>query len=319
MKEILLHCTKCGHNQKAYHLENSPTVTKCVKCGEEMEQVASELGDEGKSCPDCGKILNADDVLCTSCGYNFMTGKKMDGIGAQIKKKENKRSFMAPLIKIGLLIIIAGAVWYFGINKIIVMLKLHKSNYAFEELRFDGALKELKHPSLFGSAQVKDFVRLREKQIDLEKKEKTAEKNIRSNTIIFRLIDSMTAPINLMYLKFEISNKSSSPLKINEKFFYLRSLTGHGNVALARDKNPEVNFPPLTLNPGESLKASICVKYLPAIRLDPESGKYEVLFIVFNDGVHYLQEKINPVSIWVLTSKDVFEKWKAQISPKKST
>lgn len=40
---------------------------------------APDLHGAGKPCPKCGAKAPADAVLCTQCGYNFKTGKKVGG------------------------------------------------------------------------------------------------------------------------------------------------------------------------------------------------------------------------------------------------
>lgn len=313
MEEIILKCPDCSHRQKAYFVGDEEKIVKCAKCGAKMEPCLDDESKDSKICPKCDKILSSDDVLCIGCGFNFSTGKRMKGIDAKIKHKKEKKSILGRLVMFLVIICFAASIWYFGINKIIVMIKIHKSNYSFEELRFDQSIIELEYPSALGSQKTKDFADLRKKQILLEKSNNSIEENISSKTIYVGLIESITAPINLMYLRFELQNRGEEPLIVDERYFYLKSRTGHGNIALSRLKNPEVNFIPLTLDSGQTLKAVVCVKYVPAIRLDPEGGKDELLYFVFNNGEAYLQIRINPLSIWILTSRDVFEEWKLKI------
>ncbi len=93
---------------------------KCPDCGEPimipsefegsgsgMAELLDEIGMEatrtGVRCPNCRSDLEADAILCISCGYNVETGKllktnsfvsksKSSGIGAPTEKTKNDKS-----------------------------------------------------------------------------------------------------------------------------------------------------------------------------------------------------------------------------------
>ena len=49
--------------------------------------------------------------------------------------------------------------------ELFILLKMHKSNYAFERLQYNEASRELKYPSVLGSKEVKDFTEINNTKI----------------------------------------------------------------------------------------------------------------------------------------------------------
>ncbi|MFC1667919.1 hypothetical protein ACFL1T_00885 [Chlamydiota bacterium] len=312
MNEKVNTCKSCGHVQKEDNKYTKNEKIICQKCGNVIAVKTSTTTDVNKVCQHCLKVHEKDDVICVNCGFNFVTGKKIEGAQDTAALKEKKKGFFGTIIKYTLILIVLFLTWQFGINTIFVLFKTHKTNYSFEQLDFYEALKHTEYPLRFGSKEAKAFMYLRRNQIALEQKKMNAETNIVHPLIPFRILDIITAPINLMYIKFELSNNTKETIIIDERFFYIKSKTGATNLALSRLRNPEINFRKISIEPREKVHAAICVKYLPAIRIDPEGGKYELIYLVYNDGKIYMQLKINPAAIWVLTSKRVLDDYKAK-------
>lgn len=58
-----------------------------------LEMGGKSLGSKGgKACPNCGRILAEDTVVCISCGYNTSTGKQMQVKVVKAKKEKGESS-----------------------------------------------------------------------------------------------------------------------------------------------------------------------------------------------------------------------------------
>jgi hypothetical protein len=68
-------CTKC---KKKYELENSACGRQfACSCGYKLYIPVPPGPGNYQLCPDCDDICNDGSVICTGCGYNFQTGKKI--------------------------------------------------------------------------------------------------------------------------------------------------------------------------------------------------------------------------------------------------
>lgn len=124
----------------------------------------------------------------------------------------------------------------------------------------------------------------------------------------FGALDALTAKIGLIYIRFIMTNHGNIPVPVRRSLFYLKSATSKCEVALDRPQNSEVSVLEGDLLPGESMQGGICVKYILA-------GN-EVLYLVYNNGDIYLNNKISASIIWPQTDKNEFDKagWKGSKS-----
>lgn len=96
MAGIRINCPGCDQELEAPD-ELAGQIVECPSCGQTMmvpeqdalsgEVVSEEVKftlpgleeavDGGKSCPECGVVMEKDAVLCVNCGYHFGLGKKM--------------------------------------------------------------------------------------------------------------------------------------------------------------------------------------------------------------------------------------------------
>jgi hypothetical protein len=72
---LRISCRKC---QKKYELENSACGRQfACGCGHKFPIPELSLVGDFQACPTCGGICSEGSVICTECGYNYRTGKKI--------------------------------------------------------------------------------------------------------------------------------------------------------------------------------------------------------------------------------------------------
>lgn len=89
---ILIRCPKC---LESYELENSQGGRKLAcRCGRVFDLPVVDEGTVGNVlvCPDCGQGGDENRVICSSCGFNFKTGKKLVTESASVSEAEAEES-----------------------------------------------------------------------------------------------------------------------------------------------------------------------------------------------------------------------------------
>ncbi len=271
-------------------------------------------------CSFCQNILETDAVFCIYCGTNQTTGERIqsevvdiDGsLRSQSDKGSKKKKDKAPIVNnarpsrgpfisgksIFTICLIAGLVfaWFKYFYPFYLAIQYDKLRFALSQADFGQAMTVADNITGKGRGEFSVITKDLPAQIELE--QKYIHNNSYTNPNIALYVDeSMEMAINLIYVRFHITNYTDKPIGIHPGLFYLRTTTGHGEVCLTRLQNTEVSVGVASLGPGKGYRGGICVKFVPAIRFDPEGGKYEEIFLVYNNGSEYVTARINPMKI----------------------
>ena len=211
----------------------------------------------------------------------------------------------AGLIFVIILIVALGTTWFKVFQPYLFQQKIGLADHKFEFNKFSEAEDIYQELLPKASPEHKQLIVDRIAQLPLAKKYLVdiAPDNL---SHVFGALDAQTAKMGLMYIRFKLQNLSKKPIPVRRSLFYLKSATGKSEVALDRPQNTEVGVWEGDLLPGETTEGGICVKYII-------TGN-DILYLVYNNGDLYLNNKIMTSRIWAQTDRDEFEKpgWKGR-------
>jgi uncharacterized membrane protein YvbJ len=106
----MIDCPACG-------MRTDPQLGNCVHCGRPLAKKSSPLqrkpSESSDTCPNCGAMVRASEVICVTCYTNLVTGKIIprDEIAAQSGWSQNQKraAVLAGLSLVTLTLVVA--VW----------------------------------------------------------------------------------------------------------------------------------------------------------------------------------------------------------------
>ena len=181
---------------------------------------------------------------------------------------------------------------------LILYIKYDKVKFALSRGQFDEASIVLAGLENKGKPEFKKMISTMINQVQIEKKNFQDEKYINKNINLI-VQETVGMPIDLIYVRFHMTNEfKKKSLDLDPHHFYLKTLMGKGEICLNRLQNDEVSTGAgVMLGPRKATNGGICVKFAPAVKFDPEGGKYEPLFLVYNNGEDYVVAPIKPSRI----------------------
>lgn len=152
---------RCGQCNQKYELDNAMGgKSLACSCGATLEvpvrgngggEAAPAASAGNKSCPGCGAVVLADNVICVQCGHNFSTGAKVAAVqeidqeiaADELAESAFQRFF--PLIKLAVIVLVvlaaAGAIYVFAKTK---HHGINAKNPLGAFVKLDGFLREIK-------------------------------------------------------------------------------------------------------------------------------------------------------------------------------
>jgi len=263
-------------------------------------------------CPHCQRILEKDASFCVGCGTHLDSGKHENSdvldvdqeghIHVKSDSDQKKRSFKLPNLSfisgkfIFYLVLCAGLGYgfYEYVYPLFLKIKMDKVTFALSQYDFNQARSALFGLEGKGKKDFRDRVSKMIDQVDLDEKNKIKENY--SNPGIHLVVQEVIGmPIDLIYVRFHITNESKKKeISLDPRHFYLKTISGKGEICLNRLQNDEVSVGKELLSSRSAAHGGICVKFFPIIRMDVESGQYELIYLVYNNGKDYAAARINP-------------------------
>ena len=96
MASSMMNCPYCGKL-------TDPRLDNCVHCGGFLRKKAApgqrRSSGEKETCPTCGALVQAGDIICVACGTNLLTGQRITE-EQPAPAKAKKRSFTMPSVSL---------------------------------------------------------------------------------------------------------------------------------------------------------------------------------------------------------------------------
>lgn len=274
------------------------------------------MNDLVSKCPHCNRILEKGAVFCVGCGTNLSSGEKANsevldvGESGEVRINANEHTmknksrssvsipFFSPKSFI-LICLILGGVWgYFEyLQPFLLWIQFDKVKFSLSQGDVNQAQNILISIQDKGKPEFKQMVSDMIKQMDLEKKYLNTE-NIQNPAINLVASEVVGIPIDLMCIRFNLTNEQTKEsLPMAPHYFYLKSVSGRGEVALNRfqDDKGTIGFGDVLAR--KAFKGGFCVKFVPAIKFDPEGGRNEIIRLVYNNGKDYAYAIVKPTRI----------------------
>ncbi len=307
--------------------------TKCPACqliqsipAQEPTGIGLELASakpsspppQGSTCPNCGKPLAAEALLCVQCGYNARTGAVAGAAagpaaeppvraadepaaqappGAPSEELEEEAAgprFSLPVKKIvggAAVLVVLALAWFLVIKPLSSGMNMSSARSLFTNGDLDEAAAKYKEIREKVSPENRALCDLRVKQIALEKKLNAGR--------IFSEGQNKIAPRNLemtlhtgppsggaLSFKIHFRNSTQEAITLKKDYFYLRGSSDIVTVTEHQD-----NELGQVVKPGERVSGLAHFRRLPQFKANRKLGRRteKVYFMMYNDGKHYVK------------------------------